>query len=282
MEQQKLAALTFDDGPMIGITDQVLDILEENDVKASFFLIGQQITEETEYLVKRAYDMGCSIENHSLTHASMPTLSPEEIKAEIDETTRRIEKITGEKPEFFRPPFIDYDQKMYDAIDLPFICAYGCEDWEPSVSAGERIKRVLEAARPGYMVLLHDMKDNEQTVEAIKTIIPELKKQGYELVSIRELFRRSGVKPERNVIYMSVDEVRENTPEAARFIALAKNVLHTPYALLSGTTVLRYTLRKKTKESVTETISAIRKHHHTLLTLPVRDRSHAAGISTTS
>ena len=71
MEQQKLAALTFDDGPTIGITDQVLDILEENDVKASFFLIGQQITEETEYLVKRAYDMGCSIENHSLTHASM-------------------------------------------------------------------------------------------------------------------------------------------------------------------------------------------------------------------
>ena len=179
MEQQKLAALTFDDGPTIGITDQVLDILEENDVKASFFLIGQQITEETEYLVKRAYDMGCSIENHSLTHASMPTLSPEEIKAEIDETTRRIEKITGEKPEFFRPPFIDYDQKMYDAIDLPFICAYGCEDWEPSVSAGERIKRVLEAARPGYMVLLHDMKDNEQTVEAIKTIIPELKKRNY-------------------------------------------------------------------------------------------------------
>ena len=78
------------------------------------------------------------------------------------------------------------------------------------MSARERIKRVLEAARPGYMVLLHDMKDNEQTVEAIKTIIPELKKQGYELVSIRELFQRSGVKPERNVIYMSVDEVREN------------------------------------------------------------------------
>ena len=200
MEQQKLAALTFDDGPTIGITDQVLDILEENDVKASFFLIGQQITEETEYLVKRAYDMGCSIENHSLTHASMPTLSPEEIKAEIDETTRRIEKITGEKPEFFRPPFIDYDQKMYDAIDLPFICAYGCEDWE----AVGVCRRTSKACSGGG------------------------------------------------------------------------------HALVSGTTVLRYTLRKKTKESVTETISAIRKHHHTLLTLPVRDRSHATGISTTS
>lgn len=206
----KLAALTFDDGPTVGITDQVLDILEENHVTASFFLIGNQITPETEYLMRRAHAMGCSIENHSLTHRSMPSLSREEIAEEIEETSRRIEAVVGERPEFFRPPFIDYDQKMYDVIDLPFICAYGCEDWEPKVSADERIRRVLEAARPGYMVLLHDMKDNQQTVEAIRTIIPELKKQGYELVSIRELFRRSRITPQRNVIYMSVDEVREN------------------------------------------------------------------------
>lgn len=206
----RLAALTFDDGPTVGITDQVLDILEENHVTASFFLIGNQITPETEYLMKRAHRMGCSIENHSLTHRSMPSLSREEIAEEIEETSRRIEAVVGEKPEFFRPPFIDYDQKMYDVIDLLFICAYGCEDWEPKVSADERICRVLEAAKPGYMVLLHDMKDNQQTVEAIRTIIPALKKQGYELVNIRELFRRSGITPQRNVIYMGVDEVREN------------------------------------------------------------------------
>ena len=210
MATPKLAALTFDDGPTIGITDKVLDILQENHARASFFLIGQQITEETEYLVKRAHDMGCSIENHSLTHSSMPKLSREEITNEIEETSRRIETITGERPEFFRPPFIDYDQKMYDVIDLPFICAYGCEDWEPSVSTDERVRRVLDAARPGYMVLLHDMKDNLQTVEAIRTIIPRLQQQGYEFVNIRELFQRSNVTPQRNVIYMSVDEIREN------------------------------------------------------------------------
>lgn len=210
MATPKLAALTFDDGPTIGITDKVLDILQENHARASFFLIGQQITEETEYLVKRAHDMGCSIENHSLTHSSMPKLSREEIANEIEETSRRIETIIGERPEFFRPPFIDYDQKMYDVIDLPFICAYGCEDWEPSVSTDERVRRVLDAARPGYMVLLHDMKDNLQTVEAIRTIIPRLQQQGYEFVNIRELFQRSNVTPQRNVIYMSVDEIREN------------------------------------------------------------------------
>lgn len=208
MSDKKLVALTFDDGPTVGITDQVLDVLQENEIVASFFLIGKQITEETRYLVKRAHDMGCSIENHSKTHQSMPKQSQQEIMEEIQYTSDRIKEITGEKPEFFRPPYIDYDQKMYDLIDLVFICGYGCEDWEPAVTVQERINRVLHDANPGFIVLLHDMHDNINTVEAIKTIIPELKKQGYEFVTIRELFQRSGVKPQRNVIYMGVNEVR--------------------------------------------------------------------------
>ena len=210
MSDKKLVALTFDDGPTIGITDQVLDILEENEVVASFFLIGQQITDETGYLVKRAHDMGCSVENHSRTHQSMPTLSRQEILNEIQYTTDLIEEITGEKPEFFRPPYIDYDQKMYDLIDLGFIAGYGCEDWVPSVTAKERIERVLHDANPGFIILLHDMEDNVNTVEAIKTIIPELKKQGYEFVTIRDLFRLSGISPQRNAIYMGANEVRKN------------------------------------------------------------------------
>ena len=212
MSDQKLVALTFDDGPTIGITDQVLDVLQENGVVASFFLIGHQITDETRYLVKRAHDMGCSIENHSKTHQSMPKQSRQEIVEEIQYTTDLIEEITGEKPEFFRPPFIDYDQKMYDLIDLGFICGYGCEDWLPSVTVQERIDRVLHDANPGFIILLHDMTDNTNTVEAIKTIIPELKKQGYEFVTVRDLFQKSGIKPQRNVIYMGVNEVREETP----------------------------------------------------------------------
>ncbi len=212
MSDQKLVALTFDDGPTIGITDQVLDVLQENGVVASFFLIGQQITDETRYLVKRAHDMGCSIENHSKTHQSMPKLSRQEIVEEIQYTSGLIEEITGEKPAFFRPPFIDYDQKMYDLIDLGFICGYGCEDWLPSVTAQERIDRVLHDANPSFIILLHDMTDNTNTVEAIKTIIPELKKQGYEFVTVRDLFQKSGIKPQRNVIYMGVNEVREETP----------------------------------------------------------------------
>ena len=187
MSDKKLVALTFDDGPTVGITDQVLDILQENEVVASFFLIGQQITAETRYLVKRAHDMGCSVENHSKTHQSMPKQNEKEIVEEIRCTSDLIDEITGEKPEFFRPPYIDYDRKMYDLIDLIFICGYGCEDWEPSVTTQERIDRVLHDANPGFIILLHDMVGNTNTVEAIKTIIPELKKQGYEFVTVEEL-----------------------------------------------------------------------------------------------
>lgn len=209
MAEKKLVALTFDDGPTIGITERVLDVLQKNEVVASFFLIGQQITDETKPLIKRAQDMGCSIENHSRTHQSMPKQSEKEIVDEIQYTTDLIEKITGEKPRFFRPPYIDYDQKMFDLIDLGFICGYGCEDWVPTVTTQERVERILSMAHPGFIVLLHDMKDNNNTVEALKMIISELKKQGYEFVNIRELFEKSGVKSQKNVVYMDADEIEK-------------------------------------------------------------------------
>mgnify|MGYP004525540105 FL=1 len=204
MAEKKLVALTFDDGPSVGTTDKVLDVLKENDIVASFFLIGQKITEESAYLVKRAYDMGCTMENHSKTHPGMTGLSDEEILEEISYTTNKIEEITGEKPAFFRPPYIDYDQRLFDLVDLGFICGYGCEDWLPEVSAEERTRRILEQAHPGFIILVHDMEGNTQTVEAIKKIIPALKEQGYEFVTIRDLFAKSGKVPERNTLYMEV------------------------------------------------------------------------------
>ena len=129
----------------------------------------------------------------------------QEILDEISYTSDVIEKITGDKPQFFRPPYIALDKRMYDLIDLTFICGCGCEDWLDEVSAKERARRILEQARPGFIILMHDMQGNVQTVEAIKTIIPELKRQDYEFVTVRDLFKKSGVRPERNTIYSEVD-----------------------------------------------------------------------------
>ena len=199
-----IIALTFDDGPNTEITPQVLDILEQEGIRASFFLIAQNITPESAEVVRRAKAMGCEIENHTVTHPFMDKLSVEEIRKEVDTCTEKIIGITGEAPKYFRPPFIAVSQAMYDTIDLTFICGVGCEDWVPAVTAEQRAERVLANAADGQIVLLHDMQWNQNTVDALKTIIPELKKRGYEFATVTELFEKKNVKPQHGWLYSSV------------------------------------------------------------------------------
>ena len=199
-----MIALTFDDGPNTVITPLVLDILKENDAVGTFFLIAQNITPESAEMVRRAVAQGCDIENHSLTHGFMDKMTAEEIRAEVKACTEQIVAITGREPQFFRPPFIAVNQTMYDNIDDTFICGAGCEDWVPTVSAEERAERVLANAEDGQIVLLHDMQWNMNTVEALKTIVPELKKRGYRFVTCAQLFSEAGVTPVHGRLYSNV------------------------------------------------------------------------------
>ena len=197
-------ALTFDDGPNTSITPQVLDLLEEHQIVGTFFLIANNITPESAEMVRRAQSLGCDIENHSVTHGFMDKMTLEQIREEVAECSRQITEITGREPQFFRPPFIALNQVMFDNIDLTFICGSGCEDWVPTVSAEERARRTLANAKDGEIVLLHDMQWNINTVEALKTIIPELKKRGFTFHTVAGLFRDCGVSPIRNRLYSNV------------------------------------------------------------------------------
>ena len=197
-------ALTFDDGPNTTITPQVLDLLQEYDIPGTFFLIGKNITPESAKIARRALEMGCEIENHSVTHSHMNQMTAEQIREEIAECTRRIAEITGKEPRYFRPPFIAVNQTLFDNVDLTFICGSGCEDWVPEVSAQERARRTLANAKDGEIVLLHDMEHNVNTVEALKTIIPELKERGYTFHTVDGLFKECGVTPIRNRLYSNV------------------------------------------------------------------------------
>lgn len=189
----KIIALTFDDGPSDTTTGQVLDVLERLQAKGTFFLIGDNITDERIPLVERALSLGCEIENHSKTHSDMRALTREQIDSEIKYTTDRITAITGRVPKFFRPPYIYYNDLMYETIDLVFISGYGCEDWEADASAEHRIERTLAQAEDGAVILLHDFEGNHKTVEALEAIIPALREQGYEFVTVSELFRRKNI-----------------------------------------------------------------------------------------
>jgi peptidoglycan/xylan/chitin deacetylase (PgdA/CDA1 family) len=202
----KICALTFDDGPNTVTTPLVLDKLQKYDVKASFFLVGDNITDESAKVAKRAAELGCEINNHSKTHSAMTDLTPDEIKDEIAFTNEKIIGITGKAPNFFRPPYIAVNDTMFENIDLPFIAGFGAEDWEDSVSAEERRKRIISQARDGFIILLHDMMGNDKTVEALDIIIPTLKKDGYEFVTVTELFEKSGITPKKGIIYSYTEQ----------------------------------------------------------------------------
>ncbi len=201
-----LVALTFDDGPNTSTTVQVLNILEKYQVPASFFLIGDNITPEAEEVVKRAYDMGCEIDNHSKTHSYMNSMDPEDIRSEVQFVSDKVQEITGEPTKFFRPPYIAVNADMYDNIDMPFICGAGCNDWDKKVTVRERVEKTIEQTSDGSIILLHDAAGNDQTVEAIDQIIPQLLEQGYQFVTVSELFETKGVPidPEDTNLYTVV------------------------------------------------------------------------------
>ena len=200
----KLIALTFDDGPNTTTTNDVLDVLAQYNAKASFFLIGSNISEESAVSVKRAYDMGMEIDNHSKTHGNMSKMSAEEIQEEIAYVDEKVKEITGEPTKFIRPPFIDVSDSLYEAIDLPFICGIDCQDYMENVTAQERAEYILNGAKDGVIVLLHDAAGNQQTVEALKIVMPQLVEQGYEFVTLTELFERQGEVPKDHILYSNV------------------------------------------------------------------------------
>lgn len=188
-----VVALTFDDGPNTVTTVQVLNKLEEYGVTASFFLVGTNITDETKDIVKRAYDMGCEIDSHSKTHSYMNQMTADEIKEEISYVDDKLMEIIGKPAPFFRPPYIAVNDTMYQNIDKPFICGFGCDDWDPKVTIDERTERTLEQVQDGAIILLHDSYNNFQTVAALDKIIPALQEQGYRFVTVTELFNVKGV-----------------------------------------------------------------------------------------
>ena len=201
-------ALTFDDGPNTTTTAEILDLLEKYQVRASFFLIGSNLNDETAKVVKRAYDLGCDIENHSMTHSYMDKMTAEEIADEINTLNDKIKDITGETPKFFRPPYIAVNDLMYDTIDMTFISGLGCNDWDEKVTTDRRVLVLQKRAKDGIIFLLHDAAGNSQTVEALDQAIPYLLEKGYQFATISELFELKGIEISGNdtTIYSDLGE----------------------------------------------------------------------------
>ena len=208
-EPAKYLALAFDDGPNLTTETKMLDVLEKHKVPATFFLIGSNINDDSAENMKRAVALGCELGNHSFTHPMMSRMDEAQVKEEVEATSQMIEKITGQHPKFFRPPYINVKPDMYDWIDLTFICGKGCEDWVASVGKEARFEGIIANAEPGAIYLLHDFEGNEATVEALDDAIPVLKEQGYTFVTLSQLFEKQKCTPDGHTMYTVVPDGRK-------------------------------------------------------------------------
>jgi peptidoglycan/xylan/chitin deacetylase (PgdA/CDA1 family) len=184
-------ALTFDDGPNPTYTPQVLSILHQYGVSATFFVIGQQVQAYPD-LVQQEYAMGHIVGNHSWNHPDLTRLAAGDIHTQLSNTSDAIEQATGVRPSFFRPPYGAYNyQVLLQASNLglqPILWSVDPHDWNGPPSSNSIVQRVLNMAQNGSIILMHDGGgDRSQTVAALPTIIRTLRSRGYKLVTVPQL-----------------------------------------------------------------------------------------------
>ncbi len=187
--EQKVIALTFDDGPWPESTGQVLDILKKNQIKGTFFLIGQNVKNYPS-LVKREIAEGHVIGNHTWHHWYQ-FLNPQAAAYEIDHTADLIYQVAGIKTNLFRPPggIMHNGVASYARNSKYAIILWSSDSVDYSRPAVPKlINNVFRRAKPGGIVLMHDGGGNRsKTVQALPEIIANFRKQGYRFVTIPEL-----------------------------------------------------------------------------------------------
>lgn len=189
---EPVVALTFDDGPHPSNTPRVLDILAEKGVHATFFLVGSQAQAHPE-IVRRILAEGHEIGNHSWDHPDLVDLErsqgAEAVTDQIERTTAVIEEISGQRPIAFRPPYRRYNERMRvwcrDDYHMP-VMLWDVDplDWQAPPPA-TITSRLVEGARAGSILLLHDVKTN--SVDAVPATIDQLRARGLRFVTISEM-----------------------------------------------------------------------------------------------
>lgn len=183
-EENRLLALTFDDGPHPICTKALLDGLRERNVKASFFLLGENIP-GNEPLIQQMQEDGHLIGTHCYRHVDLTKEETGKAIAMIDETNRKIEEITGEKPIYIRPPYGKWNGQLEDVLDMtPVLWDIDTLDWK-SQNSGQVLKVIEKNAGKHQIVLMHDIFPS--TVDAALAAIDTLGRQGYTFVTVDEL-----------------------------------------------------------------------------------------------
>ena len=187
-------ALTFDDGPDPRYTPKILDKLKKHGVKATFFVMGARANAHKE-IIKRMANEGHEIGNHSYWHPNFPKETVDRRSWEINETDKVLQSIAGYKPRLFRAPYgalnDELVQRLSEMNNIAVTWSVDTTDWL-QLTAEQIQKNALGNVHPGAIILMHDggdwTMDLSGTVEALDTIIPKLKKDGMQIVTVPELF----------------------------------------------------------------------------------------------
>lgn len=194
-QQLKKIALTFDDGPNRKVTPELLKLLREHNIKATFFLMGQNAKRNAD-LVKEEYENGHLIANHSYTHINFAKSNMKDVKEELAKTQKAIKDAIGKEPVFFRPPHGGLTKTQKKQIDdemglKSVMWNVSPGDWEKKNDSMAIADYLVKNAKPNGIILLHDL---NKTVEALKVAIPKLKEKGYTFVTVDEIRGEDGWK----------------------------------------------------------------------------------------
>lgn len=185
--QEKKISISFDCAWGTEYTDELLDVLERENVRATFFMVEFWTEKYPEY-VKKIDEKGHEIGTHSATHSYMSKLSEEEIRQELTSSSQAIEEVTGKKTQLFRPPYGDYDDLLIDTAKSMGLYSIQWDvdslDWK-DLSANDIAMRVINRVQNGSIILCHN--NGLHTAEALPVILDTLKNKGYEFVPVGEL-----------------------------------------------------------------------------------------------
>jgi peptidoglycan/xylan/chitin deacetylase (PgdA/CDA1 family) len=181
----KKVALTFDDGPNPDSTTAILNVLKKYDAKATFFVLGSRVDFYPD-LVERMVQEGHEIGNHSWSHKDLTKITPEAVKKELGMTAEAVEKAAGVAPIAVRPPYGATNERVNQIIGAPpVLWSVDTLDWK-SHNPKAICDIVKRDAKDGTIILMHDI--HKTTADALEEVIVYLQKQGYELVTINELY----------------------------------------------------------------------------------------------
>ncbi len=185
--ENKKVAISFDAAWGNEQTETLLQILEEKQVTATFFLVGDWVSKYPDS-VKAIAKAGHDVENHSNTHPYMTKLSTEEMASEITNCNNKIKELTGKYPTLFRPPYGDYNNLVVKAVkDQNMYCIQwdiDSLDWK-NPTAAEMVQKIINKLQNGSIILMHNGATN--TPEALPMIIDAVRAEGYEFAPISEI-----------------------------------------------------------------------------------------------